>query len=49
MAITQEKMREIMMAFLMFCLLQQNIGIELHIIYMLKQFPLQLGNAGAAS
>ena len=28
---------------------KQNIAVELHIICMLKQFPLQLGEAGAAS
>ena len=30
-------------------LLQQNVSIELHMIKMLKQFPLRLGKAGAAS
>ena len=29
--------------------LQQNINVELHMIKMLKQHPLQLGEAGAAS
>ena len=32
-----------------FNLLQQNISVELHMIEMLKQFSLQLGEAGAAS
>ena len=29
--------------------LQQNVSVELYMIQMLKQFPLQLGEAGAAS
>ena len=29
--------------------LQQNVSVELHMIYMLKQFPLQSGEAGAAA
>ena len=29
--------------------LQQNAGVELHMIKMLKQFPLQLGKAVAAA
>ena len=28
---------------------QQNVSVELHVIYMLKQFPLQLGKAAAAA
>ena len=29
--------------------LQQNVSVELHMIQELKQFSLQLGEAGAAS
>ena len=29
--------------------LQQNVGVELHMILMLKQFPLQLGKDVAAA
>ena len=32
----------------LFSLLQQNDMLQLHIILMLKQFPLQLCKAGAA-
>ena len=31
------------------CGLQQNVSVELYMISMLKQFPLQLGEAAAAA
>ena len=40
------KAREVKMA--LFNLLQQNISVKLDIIQILKQFSLQLGEAGAA-
>ena len=33
----------------LFNLLQQAISVELHMILMFKQFPLQLGEASAAT
>ena len=45
--ITQKKDDGVKMVFSYF--LQQNISVELHMIQMLKQFPLQLGEATAAA
>ena len=45
--IAQEKDKGIKMA--QSYLLQQNVGVELHMIEMLKQFLLQLDGAGTAS
>ena len=46
MAITQDKDDGVKMALSYY--LQQNVSAELHAIKMLKRFPLQLDEAGAA-
>ena len=44
---TQEKDKRVKMV--LSYLLQQNISVELHMIEMLKQFPLQLSEGDAAN